>query len=394
MADAILTINAGSSSIKFALFELRENRLLVRLAAGQVESIGRQPQFRIQDGKGQPLSGDGDPVTGRDHESALAAILDWITARHAALHLLAAGHRVVHGGAGRAAPERIAPALLDELAKLERLAPHHQPHNLRAIRVLAERFPDLIQVACYDTAFHASLPAVARRLPLPRRYEEEGVLRYGFHGLSYEHITLALPMLAGEPLPRRLLVAHLGAGCSAAAIRDGHSVATTMGFSTLDGLMMATRSGAIDPGVLLYLMQEHGLGAAELTELLYDRSGLLGVSGVSADMRELLSSTTREAAEAVELFCHRAVRELGGLAAVLGGLDALVFTGGIGAGAAPIRSRIVQGLAWLGIELDEEANRTHGPRLAAPQSRVGAWCVVADEEWVIARHTLAKLEEV
>jgi acetate kinase len=390
MADSILTVNAGSSSIKFALFDVRRESL-ARLAVGQVERIGRGARFRVRDGSGRSLPGDAEAISAGDHDGALDSILAWIERFQPDVRLLAAGHRVVHGGAERAAPEVIDAELLRELARFEPLAPHHQPHNLRAIRVLAARSPDLVQVACYDTAFHASLPPVARRLPLPRRYAQEGVIRYGFHGLSYEHVTRTLPELSGGPLPRRLVVAHLGNGCSAAAIRNGRSVATTMGFSTLDGLMMATRAGALDPGVILHLMHTYGLAEAELTDLLYNRCGLLGVSGLSGDMRDLLASQDPAAAEAIELFCHRAVRELGALIAVLGGLEALVFTGGIGERAAPIRKRILDDLAWLGIECEEEANERHGPRLTTASSRVAAWSIVADEEQVIARHTLAKL---
>jgi acetate kinase len=381
--EAILTINAGSSSIKFALLGAR------RLCQGQVERIGRGPRLRVRDGEGRPLDEDGRELEGDGHDGALATILDWIERHQGGVEPAAVGHRVVHGGPLRDRPERIDEALLADLATLEPLAPHHQPHNLAAIRMLAERAPDLPQVACYDTAFHAGLPRVARRMPLPRALEHRGIVRYGFHGLSYEHLVRELPEVAGA-LPGRLLAFHLGNGCSAAAILDGRSIATTMGFSTIEGLMMATRAGAVDPGVLLHLLAE-GTSAAELGDMLYNRSGLLGVSGISPDMRTLLGSDAPEAREAVELFCYRCLREGGSLVAVLGGLDAVVFTGGIGENAAPVRAEVLEGLAWLGVELDADANEAGRARITARGSPVAAFVLEADEESVIAGHSRAVL---
>jgi len=386
MAEEVLAINAGSSSLKFALFALdaADPR---RLLGGQIAGIGATPRIAhdaAEDAERFATLAAG--VAGvSDHDGALALLLDWLAKD--AHHLVAAGHRVVHGGARRAAPALIDDALIDELAALAPLAPHHQPHNVAAIRALRRRAPRMPQVACFDTAFHAGQPPVARRLGLPRAYEARGLRRYGFHGLSYEYVAGALPAARGGPLPERLVVAHLGNGASMCAIRQGRSVATTMGFSTLDGLPMGTRSGAIDPGAILYLLEEEGMDAAALTKLLYDRCGLYGLSGVSGDMKALLASDDPRAAEAVEFFAYRIGRELGSLAAALGGLDALVFTGGIGEHAAPVRARVCQDAAWLGVVLDAAANEAGKARISTPDSAVEAWRLATDEERVIARHT-------
>ncbi len=395
MSDAILVLNAGSSSLKFALFETAgatgtDPALRLR---GQIEGIGRSARFDLEsDAAGTapaPPPPEGDIAGITDHDGALAVLLDWLDRAVAASRLVAAGHRVVHGGPGNRGHARVTPALLDELAGYAPLAPHHQPHNLAAIRAVAERRPGLPQVACFDTAFHAGQPEAAARLSLPREFWDKGLRRYGFHGLSYEYVTGALPAISAAALPARLVIAHLGNGASLCAVRDGRGVATTMGFSTLDGLVMGTRCGALDPGVLLYLMREEGLDEAALTDLLYNRSGLLGVSGLSADMRTLLASDAPAATEAVELFCYRIVRELGSLAAALGGVDALVFTAGIGAHAAEVRRRVCTASAWLGIALDDAANERHGPRISTAASAVSVWALPTDEELVIARHTLA-----
>ena len=330
--DAILVLNAGSSSLKFALFETdrtggADPALRLR---GQIEGIGRAVRFDLEAGVAASAPAPSpETVAGvADHDEALAVLLDWLDGAVAGMQVVAAGHRVVHGGPQRRDHALVTPALIEELAGYAALAPHHQPHNVAAIRAVAERRPNLPQAACFDTAFHADQPAVASCLPLPRLYREKGLRRYGFHGLSYEYVTAALPAVGEMPLPARLAIAHLGNGASLAAVRDGRCIATTMGFSTLDGLVMGTRSGAIDPGALLYLLREEGLDEPALTDLLYNRAGLLGVSGLSADMRTLLASGDPAAAEAVDLFCYRIVRELGSLAAALGGLDALVFTAG------------------------------------------------------------------
>ncbi len=398
MRHHILVLNAGSSSLKFALFEAggaANGRGVALLLRGQIEGIGRAPRF-LPDAAGAhavraaPAPEDLAAVT--DHAGALGLLLDWLERETAGLALAAAGHRVVHGGGRFTAPTRITAEVLDYLAGLEALAPQHQPHNLAAIRALAARLPDLVQVACFDTAFHASQPSVATTLTLPAQLRAKGLRRYGFHGLSYEHIASVLPELyreRGEAPPAKVVVAHLGNGASLCAIEDGRSVATTMGFSTLDGLVMGTRSGAQDPGVILYLLREEGLDFEGLTDLLYNRSGLLGLSGFSADMRDLQASDAAGARLAVEVFCYRLSRELGSLVAALGGLDALVFTGGIGERAAPVRAQVCRRAAWLGLELDEAANERHGPLLSAAGSRVKAWAVPTNEELVIARHTAA-----
>ena len=277
--------------------------------------------------------------------------------------------------------------MLADLEKLVPLVPLHQPHNLAAIKVVAERAPELPQVACFDTAFHRTQPAIAQLFALPRQYADEGVLRYGFHGLSYEYIASVLPDVDPHAAAGRTVVAHLGNGASMCAMKHGHSVATTMGFSSVDGLPMGTRCGALDPGVMLYLMDRHGLDLRELEKLLYKKSGLLGVSGISSDVRTLLASPDPRAAEALDLFVYRIGRELGSLAAALGGLDALVFTGGIGENAAVIRQRVCQDAAWLGIKLDEAANEAGGPCISRRESRVAAWVIPTNEELMIAQHT-------
>ncbi len=395
MSDAILVLNAGSSSLKFALFETAaaaDADPALRLR-GQIEGIGHSARFDLESGAAgaapAPLPPEEDIAGITDHDGALAFLLDWLDRAVATSRLVAAGHRVVHGGPENRGHARVTPALLDELAGYAPLAPHHQPHNVAAIRVVAERRPGLPQVACFDTAFHAGQPRAAVRLSLPREFWDKGLRRYGFHGLSYEYVTGALPDVSGDELPARLVIAHLGNGTSLCAVRNGRGVATTMGFSTLDGLVMGTRCGAIDPGALLYLMREEGLDEPTLTDLLYNRSGLLGVSGLSADMRTLLASDAPAAAEAVELFCYRIVREVGSLAAALGGIDALVFTAGIGARAAEVRRRVCTDSSWLGITLDEAANVRHGPRISTAASVVSVWVLPTDEELVIARHTLA-----
>jgi acetate kinase len=393
--DGILVLNAGSSSIKFALFALpagpEDAALRLR---GEISGIGVAPRFAAGDAAGAMLPWDlapGRVAAVACHREALDLVLDWLD-EHTDVSLVAAGHRVVHGGMNRSRPARVTPALVDELATLAPLAPHHQRHNLTAIVTLAARRPALPQVACFDSAFHAAAPAVARRMALPRALADEGVQRYGFHGLSYEYIVGALPRLSGGALPDKLVIAHLGNGASMTAVARGRGVATTMGFSTLDGLVMGTRCGSVDPGVLLYLMAAKGMDHEALSDLLYNRSGLLGISGISSDMRRLLESDDPRAADAVELFCYRIARELGSLAAALGGLDALVFTGGIGEHAAPVRARVCEAAGWLGVALDRAANETGGPCISAPSSRVGVWVVPTDEELVIARHTRALLE--
>jgi acetate kinase len=392
----ILVLNAGSSSIKLALFtDQGEGRELEASFHGEIEDIGEPRghlQISSQNGErlaDQPLQ----PPAGKllDHEQALQILHQWLASRGIEESLTAVGHRVVHGGDQWSRPVRIDPEVRRGLAELIPLAPLHQPHNLAAIEALAKLRPELPQVACFDTAFHRSNPLVAQTFALPRETTDSGVRHYGFHGLSYEYIAEVLPEVMGERAEGRVVVAHLGNGASMCALRGRRSIATTMGFTALDGLVMGTRCGALDPGVLLYLLQERGMDAAALTDLLYHRCGLLGVSGVSHDMRALLASDEANAAEAVDLFVYRIGRELGSLAAALGGLDALVFTGGIGEHAAQIRSRVCRDAEWLGVELDAEANEGDGPRISTDASRVSAWVIPTDEELMIARHTRALL---
>jgi acetate kinase len=388
MSESILVINAGSSSVKFALFDQATNRPDITLK-GQVSGIGTAPAI-------EAFTGDGDPVSCPQsiggivsHSDAFDTLLDWFGERGE--QVVGAGHRVVHGGAGFTAPVRVDENIIKAFEALIHLAPHHQPHNILAIRALASRYPNLPQVACFDTAFHASQPPEAKELGLPPEYNEKGLRRYGFHGLSYESVLTALPVVMGQAVPSRLVIAHLGNGASMCAVKDGQCIATTMGFSTLDGIPMGTRSGAIDPGVLLHLMREDGATLSDLEDLLYNKSGLLGISGFSADMRVLLASDEEQAASAVAFYCYRISRELGSLAAALGGLDALVFTGGIGENAAPVRARILQSSSWLGLELDEGANEKSQTRITYGKSNTHAWVVPTDEELSIARHTLRVL---
>ena len=293
------------------------------------------------------------------------------------------GHRVVHGGLEYTQPIVVNREILDDLEKYVPLAPLHQPHNLAAVRNIAKRFPDIPQVACFDTSFHTTIPAMARAFALPRKFSEQGVRRYGFHGLSYEYIASVLPGIDREAAKGRTVVAHLGNGASLCAMQDLKSTACTLGSTAVEGLMMGTRCGSLDPGVMLYLMDECGLSARDLEKLIYKESGLLGVSGISSDMRTLLESTDPRATEAVGLFVYRISRELGSLAAALGGLDALVFTGGIGENAVPIRERVCRAAGWLGLEFDEKANAAGGPRISREGSRVRAWVILTDEELMI-----------
>jgi acetate kinase len=384
----LLVLNAGSSSLKFALYRLggAEPALLVR---GQFAGIGRTLAFSATSAVGAALTSPSAAALGavRNHADALLLLPDWLAANGLGHELAGAGHRVVHGGTRFTAPERITPKNLDELAALEPLAPHHQPHNVAAIRALMQQRPELPQVACFDTAFHAGMPATARRLGLPTAFEAKGMRRYGFHGLSYEYVTGRLTQLCGGRLPRRLVIAHLGNGASMAAVLDGTGHATTMGFSTLDGIVMGTRIGSLDPGAILHLMREERMDLKALEDLLYNKCGLLGLSGISADMKTLLESHDPRAAAAIDQYCYAIVRHTGSLAAALGGLDALAFTGGVGENAAPVRARVCRDLAWLGLEFDESANGKGGPLLTGPGSKTAVYVVPTDEELVIARHT-------
>ena len=392
MDDVIFVLNAGSSSLKFELFRSDAGQP-VPLLGGKIEELSTAARFEAHDADGTPLaehrwSADAPP----GHDGAVAWLARWLIEQRPQVRLRAVGHRVVHGGTRYQAPVRVDAAVLADLDKLVPLAPLHQRHNLSAIRAVAAHRPDLPQVACFDTAFHTTQPELAQLYALPHALSEAGVRRYGFHGLSYEYIASVLPGLDPRAATGRTIVAHLGNGASLCAMAGGRSVASTMGFTALEGLPMGTRCGQLDPGVLIYLMDQHGMDARALETLLYKQSGLLGVSGRSSDMRELLTSDDPRCRLAVDLFCYRAAREIGSLAAALGGLDALVFTAGIGERAAPVRERILRQCAWLGVELDAEANAASGPRLTSATSRVPAWVVPTDEEGMIARHTLALLD--
>jgi len=387
MTDAILTLNAGSSSIKFAVFPVHgDDVAAAAFAEGEADWTGDAPHLRIVEADGQ-IPVDRDLPAGSDQDAALSVIFRWIRTHSAGLDLIGAGHRVVHGGEQFSAPTRVTGSLIEALAALAPLAPLHQPHNLAPIRALAASEPDLPQVACFDTGFHVTNTPGVTHYAIPRALTAEGVRRYGFHGLSYEYITTALPEYLGDRAGGRVVVAHLGNGASMCAIRDGKSVASTMGFTALEGMPMGTRCGAIDPGVLLYLMKEKGMGYDDLTHLLYHDSGLKGVSGISNDMRVLLASTAPAAREAVEMFVYRITRHLGSLTAALGGLDALVFTGGIGEHAAPVREGVCEASAWLGIQLDADANIAGGPRISRDDSPVPVFVIPTNEDLMIARHT-------
>jgi acetate kinase len=388
MPDAILAINGGSSSLKFGLFELHdESSPALR---GQIESIGDAPRLRATDTQGAVIA-ERRWAKGTSHDTLLSALLELVETHLGTDHLYAAGHRVVHGGTRFVAPVRVNPTILRGLEALTPLAPLHQPHNLSPIRAVAAARPSLPQVACFDTAFHATMPEIATRLALPRAISEAGVRRYGFHGLSYEFIATHLPVVAPELAGGRVIVAHLGNGASLCAMRAGRSIDTTMGFTALDGLVMGTRPGTLDPGAVLYLLRERGLSAAETEDMLYHRSGLLGVSGVSGDMRTLLASADPHARDAIELFVARLAREAGGLVSMLGGLDGLVFTAGIGEHAPEVRALACARLAWLGLRLDEPANARGLGRISAADSRVQVWVIPTDEEAMIARHTAETL---
>ncbi|MFA6229284.1 MAG: acetate/propionate family kinase [Rhodanobacter sp.] len=390
MSRAILSLNAGSSSIKFALFVVSQLGPVQRLSHGQIEGIGSAPHFVARDADGHVLTEYRWPAGGTlAHEDLLAPLLTWITSHLGAESLAAVGHRIVHGGEKYIQPVRLTEPVIADLARLTPLAPLHQPHNLAAVQAMRKLRPGLPQVGCFDTAFHHSMSATATRLALPRTYADQGVRRYGFHGLSYEFIAGRLREQAPALAAGRVIAAHLGNGASLCGMHGGRSIDTTMGFTALDGLVMGTRCGSIDPGALLYLQQQHGMTAPELEHLLYNESGLLGVSGISNDMRTLLASEVPHAREAVDLFVFRIAREAGALISSLGGLDGLVFSAGIGEHAAAVRTAVCGRLAWLGIRLDEAANAADANLISTPDSRVQVRVIATDEEAMIATHTRA-----
>jgi len=380
---AIGVINAGSSSLKFAVFDGAS-----RLLHGQVEGLGSHPAVEIADGNGTPLPpfplGSPAPASPAD---AVRPLVAWLH-DHLTGHTLAAiGHRVVHGGLHHDRPARVTAALLDDLDKLVPLAPLHQPYNLAPMRMVLAHHPQMPQVACFDTSFHRSMPDVAQAFALPYRMFEAGIRRYGFHGLSYEYIASVLPEVSPSLAAGRVVVMHLGNGTSACAIRGGRSQATTMGFTALDGLPMGTRCGEVDPGVLLYLTMQEGMRPEAVEQLLYHQSGMLGLSGLSADFRDLLASSDPRTKLAIDVFCYRAACNVASLAASMGGMDGIVFTAGVGEHAAPVRATICQACSWLGVDLDAAANAAHAPRISTPASRVEVLVIPTDEERMIATHT-------
>ncbi|TMH06592.1 MAG: acetate/propionate family kinase [Betaproteobacteria bacterium] len=389
MPLAILVLNAGSSSLKFSVYS-EDSRGLHRALRGEFEGLYTTSKFAAYRASGALA----DERAWKDgvslgHDGAIAHLLDFLRDEPTARELAAVGHRVVHGGMDFSSPVRVDAGVLAALGRLVPLAPLHQPHNLAPMRILAERAPALALLACFDTAFHRSQPHVAQSFALPAAVSARGVRRYGFHGLSYEYIATVLPEYEPAAAAGRVVVAHLGNGASLCALRSGRSVATTMGFTPLDGLMMGTRCGTLDPGVVMYLHDELALDTSAIQTMLYRESGLLGVSGISSDMRTLLASDSPRAKEAIDLFVYRFGRELGSLAAALGGIDALVFTAGIGEHAVPIRERVCRDAAWLGVELDTAANDRGGPCISPDGARVSAWVIPTDEELMIARHVRA-----
>jgi len=392
MSDQILTINAGSSSLKFALFETADQKCL---AIGQIEGLGTDPNLTVKNGTGEKIVNDtleGDRYVA-DHSGALQAVLAVIRQHFPQARVVAVGHRVVHGGLDFAAPVVVSGDVTQRLAKLIPLAPLHQPHNLSGIAAAAGAFEGVPQVACFDTAFHRAHPFVNDTFALPRALYEEGVRRYGFHGLSYEYVAGKLAEIAPFHAKGRVVICHLGSGASMCAIRDGQSVASTMGFSALDGLPMGTRSGQLDPGVLLYLMEQKGMGAKALSNLLYRESGLKGLSQISNDMRDLEGSSDPRARQAIDYFVFRVRREIGGMAAVLEGLDAMVFCGGIGENSRMVRESVLEAMEWIGIELDLDRNRANAEIISSDRSRVRVFVIQTNEELMIARHTASLLKQ-
>jgi acetate kinase len=386
---AILVLNAGSSSTKFSVFRIQSGDLQL-LAHGQVEGIGTHPRSILTDSRGVIIHEEA--IDQIDHEQALGLILTQLKSMLASHELVAVGHRIVHGGMKFTSPVRIDDEVLKELENLIPLAPLHQPHNLAAIRTISRLQPSLPQVACFDTAFHRTQPWAAQQFGLPRRFTDEGIRRYGFHGLSYEYIASTLPEIDAKAASGKTIVAHLGNGASLCAMLAGKSIATTMSFTPVDGLLMGTRVGSLDPAALLYLMHHHGMDAKAIEHLLYHESGLLGVSDISSDMRELLASEDPRAREAMDLFVYRISREIGSLVAALGGLDAFVFTAGIGEHSPEIRAAICEQAAWLGVEIDESLNQSSNQRITVESSKVAVYVIPANEELMIGRQAYQMLK--
>jgi len=386
VADAIIIVNAGSSSIKFSLFVKQGKELQLDLR-GQYEAIHSTPRFSAKKHEGAETKKSWPEGMDLGHDRALDHLFSFLRSELSHHRLVGVGHRVVHGGPDFTGPVRVDAGVVAKLEALIPLAPLHQPAALLPMRRLLERAPELPQVACFDTSFHRTNPDLAQRYALPAELHQAGVRRYGFHGLSYEYIASALAGLDSSAASGRTVVLHLGNGASMCAMEAGLSIASTMGFTAVEGLAMGTRSGSLDPGVVLYLMDQRGMDARAIEKLLYHQSGLLGVSGISSDMRVLLASSDPRAELAVDLFCYRIRRELGSLAAALGGLDAIVFTAGVGENSPAIRERVCQDAAWLGVEVDPAANAAGGPRISPTGARTTAWSIPTNEELMIARHT-------
>jgi len=391
MNDYALVLNAGSSSLKFCLYEQPERESWRLAGRGQIAGIGTTPTLSAKDGNGNSLADEELPASVKDVPAAIEMLAAWLREGWSGATVLAVGHRVVHGGPNHARPCVVTPEILDDLRALIPLAPLHQPANIAAIEVVERHLHGVPQVACFDTSFHRGQSPVAQLVPLPKAFRDSGVQRYGFHGLSYEYIASVLPTVAPDIAEKRVIVAHLGSGASVCALKGRKSVDTSLGFTALDGLCMGTRPGSLDPGVVLHLFQTAQLTVSEVEELLYKQSGLLGISGISNDMRDLLESSEPPARLAIDYFVYEAAKQIGAMAATLGGVDALVFTAGIGENSAEIRRRICEASAWLGLRLDAEANDVHGPRISAAGSRISAWVIPTNEELMIALHTGALL---
>ena len=384
---AVGVINAGSSSVKFAVYTGDE-----AILHGQVDGLGVHPDVHVAGPAGEPLPpfdlGPNPPATPSE---VVPLLLSWLRKHLGQRRIAGVGHRVVHGGTRFTRPTLVTPEVLQELEELVPLAPLHEPYNLAPIKAALDAHADIPQVACFDTSFHRTNPEVAQTFALPIELRDHGIRRYGFHGLSYEYIASVLPKVAPRIAGGRVVVMHLGNGASACALLARVSMASTMGFTAVEGLPMGTRSGELDPGVVLHLAMQRGMAMHDIQDLLYKKSGMLGLSGISADFRDLLASSDPRASFAVEFFCYRVARHIGSLAAALGGLDGLVFTAGVGEHAAPVRARICRLCSWLGVELDEAANEHHGPCISRDTSRMEAWVIPTNEERMIAHHTQALL---
>lgn len=390
MKDFALILNAGSSSLKFSVFTRQEEEKWKLGSRGQIEGIGNAPKLSVKDAEGKSLAKEDLDSTVKDAGGAIASLASWLRNYYPDAHIVGVGHRIVHGGSKYSAPVIVTQKVIDDLKTLIPLAPLHQPYNLAAIEAVASRLPDVPQVACFDTGFHSGHDEVTDLVPLPAEIRAKNVKRYGFHGLSYEYISAAIPDFAPELEGKNIIVGHLGSGVSMCAIKNGKSFDCSLGFTALDGLCMGTRPGSIDPGVVLFLFQNLGMTPEEVETILYKKSGLLGISEISNDMRELLGRDEPAAKLAVDYFVYRAAKEIGALTASMGGLEGLVFTAGIGENSPEIRKRICEASAWLGILLDDELNQKNNPKISSHQSKIPVWVIPTNEELMIARHT-AKL---